>query len=90
MTKNGYGFGAWLSSMLKAHDITQTAFADMCNVHRSAVHHWMNDKRIPQRGTLVTIADAIAMITGQPKDDVKAELLWQTQISIESKQETEQ
>jgi transcriptional regulator with XRE-family HTH domain len=90
MTKNGTGFGAWLASMLREHNITQTAFADMCNVHRSAVHHWMNDKRIPQRNTLVSIADALATITGEHKDDVKAELLWQTQISIEAKQETEQ
>lgn len=90
MTKNGRGFGAWLTVMLKEHKIKQSKFADMCNVHRSAVHHWLNDKRIPQRHTLLTIARALATVTGEHTDDVKAELLWQTQISIESKQETEQ
>jgi transcriptional regulator with XRE-family HTH domain len=83
MPKNDTGFGVWLSAMLTEHNVRQSKFADMCNVHRSAVHHWVNDKRIPQRHTLSAIAAALAKITGTPTDTVKAQLLWQCQVSIE-------
>ena len=89
MPKNDIGLSAWLYDMLSAYNIKQIKFAEMCGVHRSAVHHWLNNKRLPQRHTLSAIADALATITGEHTDDIKAELLWQVQMSIESK-ETEE
>ena len=86
MPKNDKGLAAWLYDMLQDHKIRQSKFADMCNVHRSAVHHWLNNKRLPQRHTLSAIASALATITGEHSDDIKAELLWQVQMSIESKE----
>lgn len=86
MPKNDIGLSAWLYDMLSAYNIKQIEFAEMCGVHRSAVHHWLNNKRLPQRHTLSAIADALAKITGEHTDDVKAELLWQVQVSIEGKE----
>lgn len=78
-------FGAWLSDLLTKQNITQTEFARLCGVNRSAVHHWINNNRIPQREIYQTLTDVLVKITGGLTDDIKAELLWTTQLSIENK-----
>ena len=89
MPKYGPEFSDWLLELLKAYKIKQIKFSQMCGVDRSAVTHWKNCNRVPQRDTVPAIASALATITGEHTDDIKAELLWQVQMSIESK-ETEQ
>jgi transcriptional regulator with XRE-family HTH domain len=85
MPKNDTVFSVWLRDLLTAYKIKQSRFAEMCGVDRSAVTHWIKGKRLPQDKAIKPIATALSNITGESRDDIKKELLWQRQVSIEQR-----
>lgn len=86
MPKYGPAFSDWLLELLRAYNIKQIKFAQMCGVDRSAVTHWKNCNRVPQDESIAPMSAVLAKITGDDKDDVKKELLWHRQLSVESKE----
>lgn len=90
MPEKDIGFSAWLIDMLQAYKIKQIKFAEMCGVDRSAITHWIKGDRLPHDKVILPISEALATITGEHRDDIKKELLWQRQVSTENKGATDE
>jgi len=66
---------AWLQQFIAQHEITYTQLADATGLNRGSLNKYIHGQHVPNVTTLSKIADGLAKLTEQNKDDLMLELV---------------
>ena len=76
IVSNAQTYGDWLNAILEEHKIKAARFAELVQVNRSTVHHWLHNTRLPTAEKVDAIASTLANITNSDHITIAKDILW--------------